>query len=243
MAKERVQRILAQAGVGSRRACEQLIAAGRVTVNGQPIQLGDKADPQSDQIRLDGRVIEIASPIYVALYKPRNVISSTVKQGDAPIITDLVPIEARLYPVGRLDRQSEGLILLTNDGELTNHLTHPRYQHEKEYRILVAQQPTQEQLEAWRSGIQIEDGFKTAPARVWQEKTHGKGAWLRVVLHEGHKRQLRRVAAQLGLAVVRLIRVRIGPLHLGNLKKGQWRHLTPDEVASLKAGRPPKAAR
>jgi 23S rRNA pseudouridine2605 synthase len=134
---------------------------------------------------------------------------------------------------------SQGLILLTNDGELANRLTHPRYGHEKEYRLLVARHPDKKQLEAWRHGVVLEDGYKTAPADVRVEKMQGKGAWLRIVMREGRKRQIREIASRIGLPVVTLIRVRISSLQLGNLKSGQWRYLTPEEIAALKkASRP-----
>lgn len=238
MAEERVQKILARAGLGSRRACEQLIAAGRVAVNGQRVKLGDKADPQRDEIRVDGqRIASGEDKVYVAVYKPRGVLSTTAEDETRTTVVDLVPIHTRIYPVGRLDIESEGLMLLTNDGELTNRLTHPRYGHEKEYRVLVARQPDQEQLATWRRGLILEDGYRTKPAEVHIEKTHGKGAYLRVVMREGRKRQIRETAAQLGLPIVRLVRTRIGSLRLGNLKKGQWRHLSEQEILQLKGKR------
>ncbi len=232
---ERLQKILARAGLGSRRACEELIIAGRVTVNGNEAVLGAKADPSTDRIMVDGRPISFpTSYVYIALYKPRGVIS-TVKGNDArPTVLDLVDDPAQLYPVGRLDADSEGLILLTNDGDLANQLTHPRYGHEKEYRVLVARRPDDEQLARWRRGVVLPDGYKTAPAEVSVESTHGKGAWLRVVLKEGRKRQIREVGTQIGLPVVRIIRTRIGTLRLGTLKPRQWRYLSPEEVNALK---------
>ena len=239
--EERVQKILAHAGLGSRRACEKLIEAGRVTVNGKPVRLGAKADPQRDQIKVDGRKIAVQQKlVYLALNKPRGVLSTTAEKGDArQTVLDLVPAEERLYPVGRLDIDSQGLILLTNDGDLTNRLTHPRYGHEKEYRVLVASHPDNKQLEAWRHGVVLEDGYRTAPADVRIEKTQCKGAWLRIIMREGRKRQIREVASRIGLPVVKLIRIRISSLQLGSLKPGQWRYLTPGEVSSLnKASKP-----
>jgi 23S rRNA pseudouridine2605 synthase len=141
--------------------------------------------------------------------------------------------------VGRLDVDSEGLILMTNDGELTNKLTHPRYGHEKEYRVLVARRPDEEQLETWRRGVVLEDGSRTLPAEVRFESTQGKGSWLRVIMREGRKRLIRETGAQIGLPVVRIIRVRIGSLRLGVLKPREWRHLTPEEVAELKGEKAP----
>jgi 23S rRNA pseudouridine2605 synthase len=149
-------------------------------------------------------------------------------------VRDLVGIPGTVYPVGRLDVDSEGLILLTNDGELANRLTHPRYGHEKEYKVLVARHPDDEQLEAFRRGVVLEDGHRTAPANVRVDTLAGKGAWLRVILKEGHKRQIREVCTLLGLPVVKLIRIRIGSLLLGGMKPREWRHLSPEEIKALK---------
>jgi 23S rRNA pseudouridine2605 synthase len=233
--EERLQKILARAGLGSRRACEELIAAGRVRVNDKAAALGMKADPQHDRIEVDGLPVKAAEPlIYVALYKPRGVISAVTSPDPRPTVRDLVPIPGTLYPVGRLDVESEGLILLTNDGELANRLSHPKFGHEKEYKVLVARQPDARQIETWQRGVVLEDGHRTAPAKVRLETLAGKGAWLRVLLKEGRKRQIREVGARLGLPVVKIIRVRIGSLHLGALKPSEWRYLTPKEIGELK---------
>ena len=245
--EERVQKILSRAGLGSRRACEELISAGRVRVNGNVAVLGSKADPQRDRIEVDGRPINLAEPLaYIAIYKPRGVISAAQSPDPRPTVRDLVPVPGHLYPVGRLDVDSEGLILLTNDGELANRLTHPRYGHEKEYRVLVARRPDETQLETWRRGVVLEDGYRTAPAQVRVESLAGKGTWLRVILREGKKRQIRETGSQIGLPVVKIIRVRIGTLLLGNLKPGEWRNLSEAEVSALKEppalkGQPGKA--
>lgn len=241
MPAERLQKILAQAGLGSRRASEELISAGRVTVNGKVAVLGSKADPQRDRIRVDGRPVSISERLlYIALNKPRGVISAVSSPDPRRTVRDLVPLPGHIFPVGRLDAESEGLMLLTSDGDLANQLTHPRYGHEKEYRVLVARHPDQKQLDAWRNGVVLEDGYRTAPARVWVEALAGKGAWMRVVMKEGRKRQIREVGARIGLPVVKIIRVRLGSLELGGLKPGEWRYLTPEEVAALK-GQPGKA--
>lgn len=233
--EERLQKILARAGFGSRRACEALITGGRVRVNGQVAILGAKADPERDRIEVDGEPISLPqSLIYIALHKPRGVLSDEQPNDPRPTVRDLVPVPGHLYAVGRLDLNSEGLILLTNDGNLANRLTHPRYAHEKEYRVLVARYPDEEQLEIWRRGVVLEDGHRTAPAQVSVLDKFGKGAWLRVVMHEGRKRQIREIGAQIGLPVVRIIRVRIANIHLGNLKPRQWRTLTEAEAADLK---------
>jgi 23S rRNA pseudouridine2605 synthase len=233
--EERLQKILSRSGFGSRRACEGLIATGRVRVNGQVATLGGKADPNRDQITVDGKLLPKPEPsVYIALYKPRGVLSTVEAPDPRPTVRDLVPVSGQIYPVGRLDVDSEGLILLTNDGELTNRLTHPRYQHEKEYRVLVARRPDEEQLQTWRRGVVLEDGYHTAPAQVQVESTSGKGAWLQVILREGRKRQIREVGSLIGLPVVKIIRVRIGSLQLGNLKPREWRHLSSAEVSALK---------
>jgi len=233
--EERLQKILAYAGYGSRRSCEELIAAGRVTINGEVAHLGSKADIQRDQIKLDGKLVRPSEAFqYVALYKPRGVLSTVNAPDPRPTVRELVQIEGSLYPVGRLDVDSEGLILLTNDGELANQLTHPRYGHEKEYRVLVARHPDEKQLTAWRHGVVLEDGYHSSPVQVEIESHSGKDTWVRVIMKEGRKRQIRDTCRQIGLPVVSIVRVRIGSLRLGNLKPNQWRHLTPAEIKGLK---------
>ena len=234
MSRERVQKILARAGYGSRRGCEKYIRSGRVTVNKKKISLGARADTRLDEIRVDGKIIKVEEEhSYIALYKPRKVLSDNVHTDNRKNVFDLIPIKTRLFAIGRLDYHSQGLMILTNDGDLTNKLTHPRYEHEKEYKVLVARKPDEEQLEKWQRGVVLEDGFKTSPAEVNLLSSHGKGAWLQVILKEGHKRQIRETAKTIGLPVVRLIRVRIGSLRLGNLKPGEWRDLTATEVNDL----------
>ncbi|HEY74593.1 MAG TPA: rRNA pseudouridine synthase [Thermoflexia bacterium] len=233
--EERLQKILARAGFGSRRACEELIRQGRVAVNGEVAQLGQKADPERDRITVDGEPIRLKREYtYIALHKPRGVLSD---EGDGtgrlPTVRDLVDLPGHLFPVGRLDLRSEGLILLTDDGDLAFRLTHPRFGHEKEYHVLVEGRPSEETLEKWRRGVLL-DGRRTAPARVEVMRAEQDRTWLRVVLREGRKRQIRRVAAMLGHPVHRLIRVRVGPVRLGNLPPGRWRYLTPAEVRALR---------
>ena len=233
--EERLQKILAQSGFGSRRSCEELIVAKRVRVNGTLAELGSKADSQIDKILVDGRSIpKAAAPIYIALNKPREILSDVDANDPRKTVHDLVDVPGHLFAVGRLDYDSEGLMLLTNDGELANHLTHPRYGHEKEYRVLVASRPDEAQLTAWRKGVVLEDGYRTRPAFVTVDNLAGKGAWLRVVLKEGRKRQIREVGSRIGLPVQRIMRVRIGTLQLGDLKPAAWRHLTPEEIRKLK---------
>ena len=235
MPTDRVQKILAHAGFGSRRSCEEFITAGRVTVNGKVISLGAKADPLKDTIKLDGQEISVQTElIYIAINKPRGILSSTKTERGRKSVVDLVPIDERIYPVGRLDIESEGLMILTNDGDLANKITHPRYKHEKEYRVLVHTHPDEKQLETWRRGVILEDGYKTKPVQIRVEKLHGKGAWLRIVMTEGRKRQIRETAQQIGLYPVKLIRIRMGTVQLGGLKPGEYRTLSSKEIASLR---------
>lgn len=235
MPSERLQKILSQAGLGSRRKCDDLIAEGRVTVNGKIARPGQKADPRVDKIQVDGKPIGPAkSLIYIAFYKPRGVLSVVNSPDPRKSIQDIVGFSDHMYPVGRLDMDSEGLILLTNDGEMANKLTHPRYSHEKEYQVLVSRRPDNKQLAAWRRGIVLEDGYRTAPANVSIEDSIYKGVWLKVILREGKKRQIREMGRLTGLFVKRIIRTRIGALRLGKLKPGQWRHLNSTEISALK---------
>ena len=235
MAEDRVQKILSRAGFGSRRGCEKFIREGRVTVNGEKIDLGAKADPKVDDIRLDGAPIgKPEKKVYIAVNKPRNMLSLDAPDDPRPSIFDLVPDERHLYPVGRLDYDSEGLVLLTNDGRLANRLTHPRYEHDKEYEVRVTRRPDEEQLEIWRRGVVLEDGYRTLPAEV-EVKTYTKnGAWLKIVLREGKNRQIRRTGSRIGLPVRQIRRVRIGPVELGKLQTGNFRYLKPDEIDTLR---------
>jgi pseudouridine synthase len=213
-----------------------LILQGRVTVNGKVItQLGTKVDPDRDQIRVDGeRIRTTSSHVYIMLNKPRGVLSVMEDDRDRRSLGDLVSVPTRLYPVGRLDVSSEGLILLTDDGELTNLLTHPRYKHEKEYLVLVNGRPSNKTLQAWQRGVLLDDKL-TAPARVSFVRSQGSSTLLRVAMYEGRKRQIRRVASLLGHPVRELTRLRLGPLQIGSLEAGQWRYLTPKEVRELEA--------
>jgi pseudouridine synthase len=232
--EERVQKILARAGFGSRRSCEGLIQERRVAVNGRIAKLGQKADPERDRITVDGQPVRTDHPYtYVAIHKPRGVLSAERDDsGQYRTVRDLVPLPGHLYPVGRLDLNSEGLILLTDDGELANLLTHPRYEHTKEYHVFVEGHPGDKTLKRWQRGLYL-DGRRTAPAQVSVLGREKNNTWLRVVLREGRKRQIRRVAAKLRHPVHRLIRVRIGPIHLGDLKSGLWRPLSEPELEQL----------
>ncbi len=243
---ERLHKVLAYAGVASRRKCEELIASGRVRVNGEIVSApGSKVDPRRDRIEVDGKPITIPlQHTYRLLHKPPGYISTVHDPHGRPTILELIGTEDRLYPVGRLDMDSEGLLLLTDDGELTQRLTHPSYEHEKEYHVWVEGQPTARSLQLLREGIELHDGF-TWPAEVNVLRQEGNGTWLRFVIHEGRKRQLRRMCEAVGHPVRRLIRVRMGPLTLGNLAPGQSRSLTEEEQTLLRqsVGLPPTAAR
>ena len=235
--EERLQKILSRCGYGSRRACEEYIQMGRVTINGVTAELGSKADPAKDTIRVDGDVLHYSEPekVYIMLNKPRFVLSDRDSSDPRRTVFSLVENSDGLFVVGRLDFESEGLILLTNDGELANKLSHPRYGKEKEYMVLVAKRPDDKQLKAWRHGVILEDGVKTGPAQVTVSGVSGKGAWLRVIMTEGRKRQIREIGKTIGLPIVRLIRVRIGTLELGDLKSGEYKELNENQVKSLRA--------
>lgn len=246
---ERLQKVLAHAGVASRRTSETLIEQGRVGVNGKIVtQLGTKVDPRQDVITVDGQPISTQniSPVYVMLNKPAGVLSAARDERGRRTVIDLVEVPERLYPVGRLDLDSEGLILLTNDGDLAEQLTHPRYHIEKEYHVLVKGKPGLPTLERWRKGKVELEGCPVAPATVEQLKLEKSNVWLKIILTEGRKRQIREVAKALGHPVLRLERVRLGPLKLGQLKPGHWRHLNPTEQQRLKDSLkrpPPKSKR
>jgi len=182
---------------------------------------------------LDGRPMARSEPLsYIAVHKPRGVLAVSQDDRGRRTVRDLIPLPGHLYPVGRLDVTSEGLVLLTNDGEMANRLTHPRYEHDKEYHVCIQGHPDEKALEKWRQGVFL-DGKRTAPAGVGILRRERDCTWLRVVMREGRKRQIRRVAALLGHPVQRLVRVRLGPVHLGNLQPGQWRYLSDEEVRTL----------
>ena len=263
MAEERLQKVLAAAGVASRRASEKLITSGRVRIDGQVVTaLGTKVDPALVTVSVDGRPIRLSdSNSYFRVYKPRGILSDI--GGDTRgrrTVASLLPKEAgRVFPVGRLDLNSEGLVLLTDDGALANRLTHPRYEHPKTYCVLVAQRPTADALVRLREGVELET-VRTAPARVeiaerlpaqlvldkgtqsfgaapsdgWKSSPPERGVWLRIVLREGKKRQIRHMASAVGVDLRRLIRWSIGPLTLDGLEPAMCRELTRGEVYSLK---------
>jgi pseudouridine synthase len=233
--EERLQKLISQAGIASRRAAEDLIRQGRVTVNGKVAQLGDKADLSRDTVKVDGEALKPPEFVYYLLNKPKGVISTNKRfaSDKRRIVRDLVPHKGHLFTVGRLDADSEGLILLTNDGALADRLMHPRYGHTKTYEVLVYGAPSPKTLDEWRNGVMLDDG-RTAPAKVRVLDTRFDETLLQIVMGEGRKRQIRRVALLLGHPVKQLTRVKIDFLEIGHLRPGQWRELSPKEVQQLK---------
>ncbi len=226
---ERLQKVMARAGVGSRRACEELIADGRVTVNGAVASLGDRVDSSRDEIEVDGALVPVAEGlVHYLLNKPAGVVTTAADPHGRPTVVELVPAAPRVFPVGRLDAATEGLLILTNDGPLAHRLTHPRFGVEKEYVVSVTGQPTPGAVRALRTGVMLDDGM-TAPARV---SLRGPSV-LRIVIHEGRNRQVRRMCEAVGYPVERLVRTRIGPVSDRRLPPGHWRPLTEAEVRAL----------
>lgn len=232
-AEERLQKILARAGYGSRRACEKLILEGRVSVAGKAVRvLGSRADPQKQEIRVDGEPVRAEKPAYFLLHKPRGVICSTHDPAGRPLAVKLIDDPRRLFTVGRLDEDSEGLLLVTNDGELANRLTHPRHRVEKTYRARVDGRVAGEQLEQLRRGVWLAEG-RTAPVEVTVRRVRSGSSELELKLREGLNRQVRRMLAAAGLRCRRLKRVGLGPLRLGDLPSGAYRELTGSERRGL----------
>ncbi|HEX3871438.1 MAG TPA: pseudouridine synthase [Pirellulales bacterium] len=232
---ERLQKVMAQAGVGSRRDCEQLMLEGRVTVDGRTVAtLGTRVDPQQQEIRLDGELLSVERHVYYAINKPVGAVSTNDDPSGRPRVIDLLPpIQQRVFTVGRLDLSSEGLMLVTNDGELANRLAHPRYGVEKSYLALVAGTPEPEDLEKLRKGVHLAEGVARVVS-VHVRKQNKNSALLEIVLAEGKNREIRRVLAKTGHKVLRLKRVAIGPLKLKDLESGEVRRLTGDEVRELR---------
>ena len=231
--KERLQKILSAAGVCSRRAAEGYLTAGRITVNGEMAQLGQQADPETDDIRVDGVPLgREPEAVYLMLNKPRGYVTTVSdEQGRKTVMDLLTGVHTRIYPVGRLDRDSEGLLLLTNDGALTQRLLHPSHEVSKEYRVTVSG-PVEHAAENLRR-IRDVAGMAIRAAEVQMLRREGNRAELRIVIHEGRNRQIRRMCARCGLEVLRLQRVREHCLELGTLPLGQWRYLTAEEIAGL----------
>jgi len=231
---ERLHKLLAHAGVGSRRQCEALIAAGRVTVNGQVVrELGTKVGPD-ERIGVDGQPVRSERHVYWLVNKPRGYLCSNRDPAGRPLAVDLVPhVSQRVYTVGRLDEASEGLLLLTNDGDLAYRLMHPRFGVEKTYLVQVAGHPSPEDLRQLLKGVWLSDGHVRA-RHVKRLKTHGDSTWLRIVLSEGRNREIRRMLARLGHKVLHLRRIALGPVQLGRLASGKARPLTAEELAALR---------
>lgn len=246
MASDRLQKLIARAGLSSRRGAEQLIADGRVRVNGRVAELGASADPAVDRIEVDGRTLPTPSRArHLAVHKPRGYLSSAHDERGRRSVVALVEAgDDRLWPAGRLDVESEGLMILTNDGEWANRVVHPRYGNEREYAALIAPAPTRAVLQQLRDGVTLDDGparllaarFAVPPPEVERDRNED-GAWLAVRIGEGRKREVRRLFAAVDARVERLVRTRIGPLRLTGLRSGQWRLLRPSEIAALAGDR------
>jgi 23S rRNA pseudouridine2605 synthase len=233
MPVERLQRSLARAGFGSRRACEEVIAAGRVEINGRVATLGDRLDPTVDEVRVDGSKVNVDPELRTfALHKPRGVTTTMRDPHAERDLTGFLPKGVHVFPVGRLDRDTEGLLLLTNDGSLAHRLTHPRYAIEKEYLAEVGRPPSQRQLARLRRGVELDDGTARAVDARSAGGAGGRGG-VRLVMIEGRKREVRRMLDAVELPVRRLVRVRVGPIRLGKLGPGEVRELEPDDVRAL----------
>ncbi len=236
---ERLQKVLARAGIGSRRTCEELIADGAVTVNGEVARLGRRVDPAQDRVEVEGVPLSVRPGlVYYLLNKPAGVVTTASDPHGRPTVIALVPPQPRVFPVGRLDAATEGLLVVTNDGDLAHHLTHPRFGVVKEYLAEVAGTPTPAEVRRLRQGVDLDDG-RTAPAKA---SLLAPGV-LRIAIHEGRNRQIRRMCDAVGHPVRRLVRTRIGPVADRSLAPGQWRPLAPGEVRGLEtaAARPAAA--
>jgi len=237
--EQRLQKLIAAAGIASRRRAEELIVAGRVTVNGKVItELGSKADPENDHIKVNGKLInpklDTREKVYVLLSKPRGYLSSVSDPEGRPVVVDLLPPSlGRLHPVGRLDFNTEGLLLLTNDGDFTNFVTAARNRVEKVYEVKVKGMPPEAALQRLRRGVTLDDGTRTAPAEIKRLQETATNAWFEIKLHQGRNQQIRRMFDLIGYSVVKLRRVRIGFLTHDELKIGYWRLLTPSEVTRI----------
>ena len=233
MPVERLQRSLARAGFGSRRACEEMIAAGRVQINGTVATLGDRLDPAVDEVRVDGSKVNVDPELRTfALHKPRGVTTTMRDPHAERDLTAFLPKGVHLFPVGRLDRDTEGLLLLTNDGELAHRLTHPRFEIQKEYLAEIDRPPSNRELARLRRGVELEDGIARAVQARSAGGSKGRGG-VRLVMVEGRKREVRRMLDAIGLPVRRLVRVRIGPIRLGRLPAGELRELNAEDERAL----------
>lgn len=236
MEKIRLQKYFTDCGVLSRRAAEEMIKSGKVKINGRIAALGDKIDPTADKVEYNGRLIKpntSAKHIYIALNKPCGVVTTASDEKGRLCVTDIVKIGTRVYPVGRLDLNSQGLILMTNDGDLTNKLTHPRHEIPKIYEVEVVGKISAEQLQVLNSSMTV-DGYVLLPVKTVLLSRNERTSLIRMTLYEGRNRQIRKMCEQVGLKVAKLTRTAIGSVRLGNLESGKWRYLTEEEVSSLK---------
>jgi 23S rRNA pseudouridine2605 synthase len=230
---ERLHKVLAARGVASRRKAEQMIADGRVSVDGEVVRtLGFRVDPEKQSIAVDGKPVRREGKRYIMLNKPQGYITTARDERGRRTVLDLVDVPERVVPVGRLDRPTTGLLLLTNDGELANRIAHPRYELEKEYEVLLDGHPPRPTLDQLSDGVMI-DGQRVKPKAVWAVSNQPDGTVLRIVIHEGRNRIVRRMMEQVGYNVLQLARVRLGPLVLQGIPKGGWRDLTPGELAQI----------
>ncbi|NWF97597.1 MAG: rRNA pseudouridine synthase [Nitrospirae bacterium] len=234
--QKRLQKILSEMGIASRRQAEEMILEGRITVNGRLANIGMKADPHKDHIKVDGKLIVRREPkVYLAFNKPREVVTTLNDPEGRQTVKDyLKNVKYRVYPVGRLDYNSEGLLLLTNDGDFANSIMHPSKKILKTYQVKVKGIPEEKDLDKLRKGVKLEDGL-TAPAKVIKLKTTENNAWIEITIHEGRNRQVRRMFERIGYPVIKLIRIRINGIRLGNMKPGEYRFLNPEEVNKLKS--------
>jgi 23S rRNA pseudouridine2605 synthase len=233
--EKRLQKILSEIGVASRRGAEELIIEGRVTVNGRIAILGMKADPVRDHIKFDGKLISRPEPkVYLIFNKPRNVVTSLRDPEGRPTVKDyLKNVKYRVFPVGRLDYDSEGLLLLTNDGDFAQAILHPSKKISKSYHVKVKGSLEEEDIKKLRAGVKLEDGI-TAPAKLQKIRSTENNIWVEITIHEGRKRQIRRMLEQIGHPVLKLKRIRINGIELGNLKPGEYRYLKPEEISKMK---------
>jgi len=234
--KERIQKILAEMGVASRRKAEEMIEEGRVVVNGKVARLGEKADPLVDHIKVDGKLLTKPEPkVYFIFNKPRGVVTSLYDPEGRPTVKDFLKgIRQRVYPVGRLDYDSEGLLILTNDGELAYSILHPSKEIPKTYLVKVKGKIDEDSIEKLRKGVKIEGGM-TAPAKVIKISETEENSWIEITIHEGRKRQIRRMLLKVGHPVLKLKRIKIANLKLGSLKPGEMRRITPEELKKLRS--------
>jgi len=230
---ERLQRVLAQGGVASRRRAEEMITAGQIRVNGRVItELGTRVHPSRDEIRVDGKVLRPQPPRYIMLNKPTGFITTVSDERDRWTVMDLVDVRERVYPVGRLDRATQGLVMLTNDGDLAHRIMHPSYRIDKEYFVFSDTRPTEPQLQQLRDGVRI-DNRRIIPEDVRLHRETVEGTAIKIVLHEGLYHVVRRLMDAVGIPVTRLRRTRLGPLHVQGIPTGSWRDLTPGELVQI----------